>query len=63
MRVRFSRPERPEAAREDLLRLRHAPAQRPGRAGWRWYALLAALGLPVAWLAWQGLVAVACAAA
>lgn len=60
MRVRFSPPERAEAAREDGLRLRHAPAQRPGRAAWRWYAVMMALGLPAAWMAWQGIIAVAC---
>lgn len=43
MKVRFVATPRREAAREDGLLMRLAPAHRPRRPYWQWY-LLGALG-------------------
>lgn len=47
MKVRFVAAPRPEAAREDGLRMRLAPVQRPRRPYWQCYLLLAVASLPL----------------
>lgn len=47
MKVRFGRPVRREASREDGLLMPLGPALRPHRPYWQWYLLLAAAAIPL----------------
>lgn len=60
MKVRFAKPVRSEAGREDGLQLHHAPSQRPGRPYWQWYLLLASAVLPLLVVLLWGVERLAC---